>query len=176
MNELNLYNMAEFLSLSDKERDLYKAFGLKLRADPQGMPSDMIEWEWAAVKQIQDIINQPMLHYEDMIEIITIATGQPKDKILLWKWPNSFALYNFTVEGIRQINEFEEQLSYEPSSKELSAGIDEYNSLGWFTTLNRLAGGDPLKYEAVGKLPYHVIFATLKLNKLDSEFQKRMLR
>ena len=176
MSELNLYNMAEFLSLPDEERDNYKDFGLRLRANPQGLPPDIIEWPWATIKQIQDIINQPMLHYEDMVEILVIATGESRDKILLWKWTNSFPLYNFTVNGIKQINELEEQLAYEPSGKELSAGIDEYNAFGWFVTLNRLAGGDPLKYDAVGKLPYHVIFATLKLNKVDNEFQKRMMR
>lgn len=176
MNELNLYNMAEFLSLPDEERDNYKDFGLRLRANPQGLPPDIIEWPWATIKQIQDIINQPMLHYEDMVEILVIATGESRDKILLWKWTNSFPLYNFTVNGIKQINELEEQLAYEPSGKELSAGIDEYNAFGWFVTLNRLAGGDPLRYDAVGKLPYHVIFATLKLNKVDNEFQKRMMR
>ena len=176
MNELNLYNMAEFLSLPDEERDNYKDFGLRLRANPQGLPPDIIEWPWATIKQIQDIINQPMLHYDDMVEILVIATGESRDKILLWKWTNSFPLYNFTVNGIKHINELEEQLAYEPSGKELSAGIDEYNAFGWFVTLNRLAGGDPLKYDAVGKLPYHVIFATLKLNKVDNEFQKRMMR
>ena len=176
MTELNLYNMAEFLSLSDEEREEYKTFGLRLKANPQGCPADIIEWPWAVIKQIQDIINQPMLHYEDMIEILVLATGLTKDKILGWKWTNSFPLYNFTVEGIKQINELEEQLSYEPSGKEMGAGIDEYNSFGWFVTLNRLAGGDPLKYDAVGKLPYHVIFATLKLNKVDNEFQKRMMK
>lgn len=176
MNKLNLYTVEQFLNLSDEERELYKTFGLRLRPNPQGCPSDIIEWQWGVIKQIQDIINQPLLHYEDMVEIIIIATGETKDKILQWKWTNCFSLYNFTVTGIRRINTLEEQLSYEPTAKESASGIDDYNAFGWFVTLNRLSGGDPLKYDAIGKLPYHVIFATLKLNKLDGEFQKRMMR
>jgi len=175
ITELNKYTFAEFIALPADERDLYKAFGLRLKGqNPTDKP--MLEWEWAKVKQIQDIVNQPSLSYDDLAEIITIATGKTRDDVMLMSWTDLFPIYNFIAAEIKAINEKEQALAYEPDAREMNAGVDQYHQFGWFATLNRLAGGDPLKYDAIGQQPYSVIFSTLLLQKTDREFEKALIR
>ena len=174
MTELNKYTLKEFIELEEEEKALYKAFGLRLTGNSCCRPSDILEWPWGEIKQIQDIINQDSLKYDDMIEILCIASQNDRDKILGLSWVKCFELYNFITSGIKRINELEQQLRYEPSARESSAGIDQYNDFGWFCTLDRLAGGDLLKYDDIGKMPFHLVFAKLKLNNLDAEFNRRI--
>ena len=175
ITELNKYTFAEFIALPADERDLYKAFGLRLKGqNPTDKP--MLEWEWAKVKQIQDIVNQPSLSYDDLAEIITIATGKTREDVMLMSWTDLFPIYNFITKEIQFINEKEQALAYEPDAREMSAGVEQYSQFGWFATLNRLAGGDPLKYDAIGQQPYSVIFSTLLLQKTDREFEKALIR
>jgi hypothetical protein len=174
MDELNKYSLYEFINLDDEEREMYKAFGLRLKSNSFDSPSDILDWQWAVIKRLQDILNKSILHYDDMIEVLLIATENSKETILNTSWINSFQLYNFVVSGLERISKIEEQLIYEATGKELQAGIESYYSFGWFVTLDRLCGGNPLVYEEMGRLPYSVIFAKLKLNKLDDQFSKRI--
>ena len=173
MTELNAYTMKEFMAIPDEERELYKAYGLKSKPADHGT-GDILEWEWAVVKQIQDFLNKPYLTYPDMIEMIMLATGKSRDEVMSMKWHEAFKFYNYTVEGIKRVNELEKQLSYEPDSREVNAGIDRYSDFGWFATLDRLSGGDLLKYDLVGKQKYCDVFAKLKLNMLDKDFNTRL--
>jgi hypothetical protein len=175
ITELNKYTFAEFTALPADERDLYKAFGLHLKVkDPTDKP--VLEWEWAKVKQIQTIINQPSLSYADLAEIVALASDKPQEDIAQMLWYEVFPIYNFLVKEIAVVNKQEQALAYEPDAKELSAGADNYAQFGWFATLNRLAGGDPLKYDAIGQQPYSVIFSTLLLQKTDREYEKALIR
>ena len=47
-----------------------------------------------------------------------------------------------------------------------------FNQFGYFVTIDRLAGGDALKHEAIGQLPYSQVFAELKLRLVESIFMK----
>lgn len=175
IEELNKYTFAEFIVLPVEERDLYKAFGLRLKAKNMNTKA-VLDWEWGRIKQIQDIINQPSLSYDDLAEIIALAAEKEKDEVMQMFWTDIFPFYNFIVKEIQVINEKEQELSYEPDAKEINAGISEYNNFGWFATLNRLSGGDPLKYDAIGKQPYAVIFSTLLLQKTDREYEKALIK
>lgn len=174
MEELNKYTFDEFCSLEDKEEQgLYKSFGLSIH--PRDWDKgDILEWEWAKVKNLQDLVNKEALTYSDMTEVIVLASDLPVKSICMMAWTEVFAFYNFVVQSIRRVNELEKQLIYEPSPREINAGIERYNDFGWFTTLDRLAGGDILKYDAVGKQKYCDVFAKLKLNKLDREFNEKL--
>ena len=156
--------------------DEYKAFGLKSKGRDNGWcKSSALEWPWGDVKQIQDIINQPSLSYDDMIEIICIASRKTREQIMTETWHLVFKFYNFVVEQIEFINEREKQLQYDPDVKEVNAGIEEFAQFGWMGTLYRLAAGDPLKYDPICQLPYHDIFITLLIQKQDIEFQKKLI-
>ena len=176
VTELNGYSFDEFLCLEDKdEQSLYKSFGLAAKAKDWDK-GDILDWPWSRVKNIQDVINKETVTYSEMTEVIVLASELPVKTICRTKWHEVFAFYNFVVESIKRVNELEKQLSYEPSARELSAGIERYDAFGWFVTLDRLAGGDMLKYEAIGNLKYCDVFAKLKLNKVDREFNERLLK
>jgi hypothetical protein len=175
MEELNAYSFKEFIELNEEERELYKSFGLKTKPDNWGKV-DILEWGWALIKNLQDLLNKPYLTYNDMSEIISLASGISYEEIYKLKWFDVFKFYNFVTKGIEQINEIEKQINYEPTNEEISAGIEEYNQFGWFVTLNRLAGGDILKHEDIGNQKYCDVFAVLKLQKIDAQFNKNLMK
>lgn len=175
MDELNAYTLREFTLLPDDERELYKAFGLKLKPSDLGL-GDILEWEWGRVKQIQDLLNQPTVSYEDLSSMLSIALKKTASEIYEMKWFEVFRLYNYISDGMKRVNEIEEQLSHEPSADEVNAGIDQYNEFSWFVTLHRLAGEDILKHNAVAAIPYCEVTAVLKLRKLDSQFNRNMMK
>jgi hypothetical protein len=174
-DELYDYSFQEFLALPHEDRELYKAYGLKAKAKSL-TEAEVMQWQWGRIKQIQDLINQPSLSWDDLTEIIMIALDKTRLDILEMRWHQVLRFYSFIVLAIKQVNEKEQQLSYEPDNKELQAGIENYQSFGWFSTLYRLSGGDPLKYDEIGRQPYSVIFATLLLQKTDMEYNKALMR
>lgn len=175
IDELNKYTFTEFTALPQDERDLYKAFGLHLKAKNITDKATM-DWEWGRIKQIQDLINQPSLSYDDLAEIIALAAEKDKVDVLQMYWTDVFPFYNFILKEIQAINEKEQQLSYEPDAREQNAGVERYQAFSWFATMNRLSGGDPLKYDAIGRQPYAVIFSTLLLQKVDREYEKALIK
>jgi hypothetical protein len=174
-DELNNYTFAEFINLPDNERNEYKTYGLHAKGrNMNGKPA--LEWQWGRVKQIQDIINQRSLSYNDLAEIIALAAEKSTDEVMLLKWHEVFKFYNFIVKEIEAINEKEQQLGHEPDIREINAGIENYSKFGWFCSLYRLSGGDPLKYDEIGKQPYSVIFSTLLMQKTDSDYERALIK
>ena len=174
-DELYNYSFTEFVALETEERELYKAFGLKAgaknlaRVDPQ-------EWQWGRIKQIQDLVNREYLWLTDIAEVVMIALDKPRDEVEQMKWFDIARFYTFILKAISEINEKEQQLSYEPDAKEMNAGIERFQQFSWFATLDRLAGGDVLKYDEVGKQPWNIIFAKLLLQKTEAEYNKALIR
>lgn len=174
-DELYNYTFAEFLALSNDDRELYKAFGLKAGAknltttDPQ-------EWQWGRVKQIQDLVNREYLWLDDIIEVVMVALDKKREEVEQMKWFDIARFYTFILKAISDINEKEQQLAYEPDARELNAGIEDFARFSWFATLDRLAGGDILKYDEVGKQPWSIIFTKLLLNKTDAEYNKKLIK
>ena len=168
------YSFGEFLLLEKSEFDEYERIGLLHRPDPWGV-SDFMNWPYITVKDIQSIMSQGM-NYEQVIEIITELTGYRKDKILTKSWIDVFKFIKFVINSIDRVYELEKKLAYEPDANEENAGINMFNDFGYFVTIDRLAGGDPLKHEAVGQLPYSQVFAKLRLNQIDNIFMKNYQR
>lgn len=174
-DELYDYTYREFLTLDKDERDLYRAYGLKAKAKNLH-ESEMLEWQWGRVKQIQDVINKETLSWDDLAEIAAIALNKKEDEIMDLKWFDVARFYTFILQSVTAINDKEKLLAYEPDSKELAAGIEQFQQFSWFGTLYRLAGGDPLKFEEVGRQPWSVIFSTLMLQKTENDFNRALMR
>lgn len=60
-----------------------------------------------------------------------------------------------------------------PTPEQIRAGISEFEKLGIFSTIDDLAGGDPLKYDAVLQLEYSVVYSKLLKNKISHTFASR---
>ena len=170
MDQFEKITFREFLNLEKEEFKEYERIGLLLNPDAWGV-SEVINWPYITVKDIQSMLSQN-LDYEQVIAIITELTGQRKEKILSKIWIDIFKFIKFVVKSIERIDELEKALAYEPDANEERAGIEMFNQFGYFITIDRLAGGDPLKHEAIGQLPYSQVFAKLKLNLVDSIFMK----
>ena len=168
--EYNKYTFWEFLCLEAEEMDEYKSVGMLLKPDSWGV-SDFMNWPYVMVKDIQTRLSEDT-SYEQIISIITQLTGMRVDKILDKPWNDVFKFIKFVFKSINQVNEVEKKLIYKPEPDEEQAGIEMYNQFGYFATIDRLAGGDPLKYDEVGQTEFSVIFAKLMLNSVDAQFAK----
>lgn len=60
-----------------------------------------------------------------------------------------------------------------PTPEQIRAGISEFEKLGIFSAIDDLAGGDPLKYDAVLQLEYSVVYSKLLKNKISHTFACR---
>ena len=174
-DELYNYSFTEFMALPPDDIALYKAYGLKAGAknlsklDPQ-------EWEWGRIKQIQDLVNKEYLWLTDIVEVVMVALEKKREEVEQMKWFDIARFYTFILKAISDINEKEQQLAYEPDAREINAGIEDFARFSWFATLDRLAGGDILKYDEVGKQPWSIVFTKLLLNKTDAEFNKKLIK
>jgi len=64
-------------------------------------------------------------------------------------------------------------LKPEISHEQRLAGIDIFNALGYFNTIDMLAGGDVLKYEEVLNVDYNTIYSKLLHTKFSAKFEKK---
>lgn len=170
IENFKIISFGDFLLLPEYEMREYERTGLLLKPDPWQV-SDFMNWPYITVKDIQMTFSHD-LDYEEIISIITELTGQRRDKILSKIWIDIFRFLKFVTKSIEQVNELEKKLAYEPDADEERAGIEMFNEFGYFVTIHRLAGGDILKQEEVGRLPYSQVFATLRLNQTDNTFMK----
>ena len=67
-----------------------------------------------------------------------------------------------------------EYLSSTPDNDLLEAGVKDLDELGELNLIDSLAGGDILKWEAVKKLPYHMIFDKQRKTVLEGRVQKKL--
>jgi hypothetical protein len=165
---------AELFELPAEDFSMYQTIGLSLNPDSWGV-LDLLEWSYITVKQIQDKMSDAY-DYETMIWIIKELTKMDADKIMQKKWHDVFSFFNFVIAQIKKANELEQKLIYEPDADEEKAGIEKYNQFSYFATIDRLAGGDPLKYDGVGNIQFSVIYSKLLLNRVDNEFSKALIR
>jgi len=168
--EYNKYTFREFLCLDPEEMQEYETMGMLLKPDSWGV-NDYMKWPYITVKDIQTTLCED-INYEHIIDIIKELTGMKMDRILNKYWNDVFKFIKFVFKSIEQVNEVEKKLIYKPDNDEELAGIDMYNQFGYFATIDRLAGGDPLKYDEIGNTEFSVIFAKLMLNNVDTQFSK----
>jgi len=161
---------AEFLILPEYEKSEYERIGMLMKPDSWGV-SDVMEWPYITVKEIQSALGQAIT-YQGIIDIITELTGQKKDKILSRVWIDVFKFIKFVNNSIERINEVEKNLAYEPDANEMKAGIEMFNQFGHMIVIDRLAGGDILKWEQVAQKPFAEVFTKLKINMVDNQFMK----
>lgn len=83
-------------------------------------------------------------------------------------------IYLGLVEQLREILTVEKStLETPPNPEQMRAGISEFEKLGYFNSIDDLAGGDPLKYDTVLQVEYIVIYQKLLRNKISANFGER---
>jgi len=169
-NEFKKCSFAEFLELGADEFSRYESTGKLLKPDPWNA-KPVMEWQFIQVKEIQNLMNNG-LSYEQFIKIVHDLTDIDIEKIIQKDWISVFKFFKFVESSIKEVNELEKKLAYEPDVIEENSGIEMFNQFGHFVTIDRLAGGDPLKYEQIARMEYSVIFSKLFLNVVDMQFTK----
>lgn len=80
----------------------------------------------------------------------------------------------YFADQISLINSMEsDYLGHQATPEERQAGIEMFSSYGAFIQFDKLAGGDPLKYDEIKKLKYDLCFTKLKLEADRNEFNER---
>lgn len=79
----------------------------------------------------------------------------------------------YYIEQLKVVLESERNVLHkEPTREQKLAGIDMFSDFGVMNTIKALAGGDILKYDAVTKLEYNVVFTHMVMNKVQSDFEE----
>lgn len=84
-----------------------------------------------------------------------------------------YGAYYWVLNELTSISEWEQQNLYtKPTQKELNAGIERFNQLGYIGTLDTLSNGILLNYNEVIELPTGMVLRKLLFNKLSREYQE----
>lgn len=106
-------------------------------------------------------------NYKKNITFKRVKRAKNNEKFLFMLW---------VKEQYKKINDLEGQyLVSHPDVKLIQAGIRELDVLGDVNTIDSLAGGDILKWEAVRQMPYSEVFNKLLKNTIEARINKRLV-
>lgn len=98
-------------------------------------------------------------------------------RVMALDFLNFFHQWHWITNHLRVITKRESDfLGHEPTPKEEQAGIENLYKYGAFATIDILAGGDPLRYEAIEAIDYLVIFTKLRMEKERADYQINLNR
>lgn len=84
-----------------------------------------------------------------------------------------FACYYWMLNGMKSIYDAEKnKLFKKPSQKQLRAGIETFEQLEDIPSIDGIANGNMLEWDAVLELPYGVVMRKMLLNKLTNEYSE----
>lgn len=88
---------------------------------------------------------------------------------------DAIAFILWLIDEMKSITELESQyLRSEPDIKMLQSGINKLDQFGLLNTLDNLAKGDVLKYDAIRQMSYNVIFDKQYMEVTKSEIEKKL--
>ncbi|MFA7361919.1 MAG: hypothetical protein WC139_12880 [Candidatus Kapaibacterium sp.] len=155
--------------LSVEELNLYITTGLLITPNDWGVKS-LDDFEYGKVMELLMMFDKD-INLEDMAKICELIYEKP---VNLKKWYYVFAFYNWILSEVKAIEDKLKTLYIAPTSEESQAGIENFQEFGAFATIDRLAGGDVLKYDAIERMPFNLIFTKMKLNKVTYEFDDNL--
>jgi len=169
-----LYNNCKYKDLDKLEiEDINFYITTGLLINPNSWGSEPItEWKYGKVMELL-MMFEVEITLPDVVSIVSFATDKKKSIIENKLWHDVFSFYNWLNKEVERVNGYLSTLAISSSNEEDAAGISEFNQFGAFATIDRLSGGDPLKYDAIEAMPFMVIFTKLKLNKVEYEYNER---
>ena len=132
---------------------------------------DLWQLAWGEVITVRDSFSKGKP--EQAIELLYAID----DKILMGlEVFNFFAVQRWIMAQLEQMARIEsEELSGEPCEAEKAAGVEQLQRFEHALSLDALANGDLLKYDALLRLPYVSIFRQLCLNHTRRIIEKKYL-
>jgi hypothetical protein len=142
------------------------------KKEVQPKEEDFWQLTWSDMIELREEIKDM-----NMIEAIQVVYNIDKDEFLSLDIFNAFAVYKWITDQLKTIGEIEAQeLRYEPTAEERSAGVDELNEFGYALTLKSLTKGDKTKDSYYLNLTYAEIFRELCMDKRINEVQQNMIK
>lgn len=113
----------------------------------------------------------------NMIEILKIVYDISEKALLKADVFNVFSCYNWIIQELQHIGQSEkDELYNELTPAQKNAGVEKLQRFDYVVTLDHLAGGDLLKYDAILELPYSSIFRKLALDQTKHEIQEHYMK
>ena len=167
--QIEKYTVEQFLFLPEEKRNEMTAICNLVTFDV-----DCKTWTFEAVKETQYQLKRP-LDYKTMIEIV----GRQIDGSLFEIDAHVFfGTFNGIAKSILEITDIENNaLGHTPTGDEMIASeeVGGFDSFGYLPELDRLAGGDILKYDAIRKQSWSDCFSKLAYESRQMRYQNKMM-
>lgn len=114
-------------------------------------------------------IDLPELMQEGNIEeIINIICKEKEIEIKEITQRETISFVLWLKDEIEAIHQLESRyLQSQPDPDMIAAGVNDLNEFGELNVIDSLAGGDILKWDEVGRIPYYKVFDKLRKNIID---------
>ncbi len=196
-NELLMYDLSNIVDCvsftQDSPRDLEPINFITVNGNDY-LDIEVFEETWAKKITADDLVRvfksedeQEHFIVPDLVQLVAIYTTNQKKKFdeskieatrkALDQMPVA-EVYPFGLFLEKQLIDIKKaervNLKSEYTPEQIQAGIHHFNKLGVFNTIDMIAQGDPLKYDAVLNLPFSSIFNKLVLSNISVNFEKRL--
>lgn len=158
---LNNIKLSQYFELSDRSEYDYL---ITYHTDSKDIFSigDITQLPFGDVKEIQYKFNKGVT-IKDIIEFISKCTSKKIKEIGSINILEFVQINNYIKKQVEFINTIEENGLISPVDADAEqAGVDRFNKFGYWIQIDKLAGGDPLKYDKVKSLTYMDCFTKLK--------------
>lgn len=114
---------------------------------------------------------------EKVIDCVVLVTGLKKNQILSFTITTFYGIINGITQELldishREINELTDE-NVDPLLESIKA-YERMSRFGILNTIDSLAKEDILKWQEIEKLPYHIVFTKLKMDKERNEIQREL--
>ena len=167
--QIEKYTVYEFLFLPEEKKAEMSAIYNLVTFD-----IDCKTWTFEAVKETQYQLKK-QIDYKTMIEIVG---RQITTDIFELDAHVFFGTFNGIAKSILEITEIENNaLGHTPTGDEMIASeeVGGFDSFGYLPELDKLAGGDILKYDAIRKQNWSDCFAKLAYESRQNRYQNKMM-
>ena len=167
--QIEKYSLIDFLFLpEDKKVEMLAIYRLT------DFDVDCKTWTFEDVKETQYKLKK-QIDYKTMIEIVA---RQIKGDLLNVDAHIFFGTFYGINKSILEITEIENNaLGHQPTGDEIIASeeVGGFESFGYIPELDRLAGGDLLKYDEIRKLKWSDCFTKLAYESRQNKYQNKMI-
>ena len=167
--QIEKYTVEQFLFLPEEKRNEMTAIYNLVTFDV-----DCKTWTFEAVKETQYQLKR-QLDYKTMIEILNRQINGSLFDIDAHVF---FGTFNGIAKSILEITEIENNaLGHTPTGDEMIASeeVGGFESFGYLPELDKLAGGDILKYDAIRKQSWSDCFSKLAYESRQMRYQNKMM-
>ena len=167
--QIEKYTVYDFLFLPEGKKAEMSAIYSLVTFD-----IDCKAWTFGDVKETQYQLKK-QIDYRTMIEIVSRQINQD---ILQLDAHVFFGTFNGIQKSILEITEIENNaLGHTPTGDEMIASeeVGGFESFGYLPELDRLAGGDVLKYDEIKKMKWADCFAKLAYDSRQNRYQNKLM-